>query len=318
MAILMKAEGSAIHDGVCVALAAHSLVGRSSACTLRLAEPEASAEHARLSFADGAWSVRDLGSRNGTWVNGARLDAGATRPLAAGDLLAFGNAAAVWTLADASPPVAMARRLQPQGGPGGMLAAEGGMLALPSADAPLVCIFESRGGAWVAEVEGASRPAQDGEVLHVAGEVFMIHLPVARAATVDAADARPALDEVDLSLRVSLDEEHVEVTVLGLGPGGARVLPPRAHHYTLLTLARARVRDRAAPGLAESQHGWVFVDDLCRALSMEEGRLNVEIYRIRQDFSALGLHEATGVIERRRGSRQLRLGTARLAIAPMG
>jgi hypothetical protein len=315
MAILMKADGSS-----CIALAAHCLVGRSTSCMLRLDEPQASGEHARLSFAGGAWSVRDLGSRNGTWVNGARLELGKPRLLAAGDLLAFGNATAVWTLADASPPVAMAQRLGAVAavgaavGAGAMIAAEDGMLALPSADAPVACVFEGRGG-WVAEVDGESRPAEDGEVLHVAGEPFMLHLPVACAATLDAADVQPALGEVDLSLRVSRDEEHVEVAVLG--PGGARVLPPRAHHYTLLTLARARLRDRDAPGLGEPQRGWVFVDELCRSLAMEESRLNVEIYRIRQDFSALGLHEATSVIERRRGSRQLRLGTARLAIGTM-
>ena len=105
MALLTRPGG-----GPAVALPAHTLVGRSSACTLRLDDPLASGEHARLAFADRAWSVRDLGSRNGTWLNGARIEAGGTRPLAAGDRIAFGNAAAVWTLADASPPAAMARR----------------------------------------------------------------------------------------------------------------------------------------------------------------------------------------------------------------
>ncbi|KYF58679.1 hypothetical protein BE08_15300 [Sorangium cellulosum] len=144
----------------------------------------------------------------------------------------------------------------------------------------------------------------------------MLHLPLAQDATVDANAARPGLVELALSLRVSRDEDHVEVSVAL--PGGARVLPPRAHHYTLLTLARARLRDQAAPGLAEPQRGWRFVDDLCRSLAMEESRLNVEIYRIRQDFAALGVHDATGVVERRRGSRQVRLGTAQVAIAVMG
>ncbi|WP_437785980.1 FHA domain-containing protein [Sorangium sp. So ce1097] len=308
MALLIQADGS---RGV--ALAAHCLVGRSSACTLRLDDPLASAEHARLSFVGGAWSVRDLGSRNGTWLNGDRLPRGATRPLAAGDRLAFGNPGAAWVLADASSPVAMARRLAT----GAVLAAaDGGMLALPSPAALAACIFEGREGLWIAEVDGEARPVRDGEVLHVAGEPFMLHLPLAQDATVDANAARPGLVELALSLRVSRDEDHVEVSVAL--PGGAHVLPPRAHHYTLLTLARARLRDQAAPGLAEPQRGWRFVDDLCRSLAMEESRLNVEIYRIRQDFAALGVHDATGVVERRRGSRQVRLGTAQVAIAVMG
>jgi hypothetical protein len=306
MALLVKVDGSAR-----VALAAHCLVGRSSACTLRLDDPHASSEHARLSFTGGLWRVRDLGSRNGTFRDGVRLEPGAAHALAAGDRLAFGNLGAAWILADASPPVAMARRLADDA----MIAAADGMLALPTPDAPVACIVEDRAGAWIVEVGGEARPAHDGEVLTVGGEPFMIHLPIAELATIDAADARPSLDAVDLSLRVSRDEEHVEVTV-AVGRD-AHVLPPRAHHYTLLTLARARLRDRGAPALAEPQQGWVFVDELCRSLSMEESRLNVEIYRIRRDFANIGLSDPTSVVERRRGSRQIRLGTSRLAIAAM-
>jgi hypothetical protein len=307
MALLARPGGG---FGPGVALPAHTLVGRSSACTLRLDDPLASGEHARLSFAARAWSVRDLGSRNGTWLNGARIEPGGTRPLAAGDQIAFGNVAVTWTLADASPPAALARRLSDEA----MLAAVDGMLALPSPEEPTACVFEGREG-WIAEVDGEARPAHDGEVLHLAGHSFVLHLPVAMLQTADAAGAGATASILALSLRVSRDEEHVEVAVDG--HAGPRVLPPRAHHYTLLTLARARLRDERVPTLAEPQRGWLSVDDLCRSLSMEESRLNVEIYRIRKDFAALGIGDAASVVERRRGSRQLRLGMARLAISSM-
>jgi pSer/pThr/pTyr-binding forkhead associated (FHA) protein len=45
--------------------------------------------HARICLADGAWRVEDLGSLNGTWVNGARIEPGQAHPLAAGDTLAL-------------------------------------------------------------------------------------------------------------------------------------------------------------------------------------------------------------------------------------
>src|SRR5689334_1798602 len=106
MGFLLRPDGS---SGI--ALAADFLMGRSSGCALRLDDPLASGQHARLSFAGDAWSVRDLGSRNGTFVNGTRMEMGSTRQLAAGDRIAFGNPALAWTLGDASPPVAMARRL---------------------------------------------------------------------------------------------------------------------------------------------------------------------------------------------------------------
>src|SRR5262249_42927939 len=155
-----------------------------------------------LSFAKGAWSVRDLGSRNGTLVDGARIEAGGTRALAAGARLAFGNPAAEWTLVDASPPVAVARRF----GGDGLIAAVDGMLALPSPDAPVVCVLESY-GAWIAEVGGEARPATDGEQLFVDGQTFVLHLPEAGLQSTAVAGAADHLDEVALSLRVSRDEE---------------------------------------------------------------------------------------------------------------
>lgn len=306
MAILEQRGG-----GARAALAAHVLVGRSSVCAVRLDVRLASAEHARLSYRDGAWSVRDLGSKNGTFVNGERLAPGSARALAAGDQLAFGDPEATWTLVDASPPVPMARRLSD----GALLAGEGALLALPSADDPRACVVEAGDGTFLVEIEGQSRPAHDGEVVQLGGEAFALHLPMPPAATADAGERAARIDEVELRFRVSRDEEAVELTVEQ--GGDARVLPPRSHHYTLLTLARARLRDRDAGSLAPSQRGWVFVDDLCRMLSMDENRLNVEIYRLRQEMSAAGLANAAAVIERRRGSRQLRVGTERLVITPM-
>jgi pSer/pThr/pTyr-binding forkhead associated (FHA) protein len=49
------------------------LVGQSPACAVRLADPAASRRHAALELAGGALRVTDLGSTNGTWVNGLRI-----------------------------------------------------------------------------------------------------------------------------------------------------------------------------------------------------------------------------------------------------
>lgn len=289
-----------------IALPAHCLVGRSSACTLRVEEPKASREHARLHFQQGTWTVRDLGTTNGTFVNGERLAAGATKALSAGDRLGFGDAADVWTLIDASPPGALARRLDTDE----RIVAEGGVLALPSADAPLAVALEVE-GAWIVEIDGRSRPARDGEELRVGGVAYALHLPEASVATANAAGLR-RLADVELRFRVSRDEERVEVTVVG--PWGAHVLPPRAHHYAWLTIARARMRDRDLPGLAEAQRGWIGVEDLCEALRLDEAHLNVELHRIRKGIAAIELVDGAGVIERRRNLRQLRLGTSRAVI----
>lgn len=306
MAILQQLAGA-----IRVALPAHALVGRSSVCTVRLQERLASGEHARVSYAGGVWSVRDLGSKNGTFVNGERIASGGESPLAAGDQVAFGDAKEPWTLADASPPVPMARRLSDDA----MIAGADGLLALPSAEEPRACVVEKDGGSFSVEIDGEDRPARDGEVLRLGGEDFMLHLPAATAATADAREEGGRVDDAELRFRVSRDEETVELSVVC--GGRVHALAPRSHHYLLLTLARARVRQRDAGALAPSQRGWVFVDELCRMLSMDENKLNVEIYRLRRELGAVGLAHAAAVIERRRASRQLRVGTERITIVPL-
>jgi hypothetical protein len=65
-------------------------LGRSRDCDCVLAEPSVSRRHAELSRAGEHWRLRDLGSRNGTRVNGVRLlDEAEVCP---GDRVSFGDA----------------------------------------------------------------------------------------------------------------------------------------------------------------------------------------------------------------------------------
>lgn len=63
-------------------------VGRSRACSLALSEPDASKEHLRLAWEDGAWVITDLGSRHGTRLNGQPAERAALRPF---DRIGIGN-----------------------------------------------------------------------------------------------------------------------------------------------------------------------------------------------------------------------------------
>lgn len=53
--------------------AAAVTVGRSGECDVVVGESTVSRFHAELRHGDGAWTVRDLESTNGTWLNGARV-----------------------------------------------------------------------------------------------------------------------------------------------------------------------------------------------------------------------------------------------------
>jgi pSer/pThr/pTyr-binding forkhead associated (FHA) protein len=62
-------------------------VGRGLDNNVVIEDASVSRHHAELTREGGRLEVRDLGSRNGTWLNAARVTSG---PVAAGDELAFG------------------------------------------------------------------------------------------------------------------------------------------------------------------------------------------------------------------------------------
>ncbi len=291
-------------------LAARSLVGRAANCLLRPSDRRVSGEHATIIWTAERWEIRDLGSRNGTFVNGRRIDVGISTGLVAGDTVGFGGADDVWTFADAGPPVATARSLDDDE----MQLAQDGLLVLPSPDEPRVSIFDDLQGGWQAELEGESRAVRDGEVLTVAGRAWTLHLPIALERTVDVDGQAPLFEMLTLSFAVSSDEEHVEMSVIH--DGHRRPLSARTHHFLLLLLARARLEDAGQPDLPAAEHGWRYVEDVCRMLQVDDLRLNTEIYRARKELSALGIQGAPRLVERRRSSRNLRLGTAAAEVEP--
>jgi hypothetical protein len=64
-------------------------LGRSAECTLQLPAAGASRRHASVGWRDGAVVLRDLGSTNGTYLNGERVNGEA--PLRSGDKIRIGG-----------------------------------------------------------------------------------------------------------------------------------------------------------------------------------------------------------------------------------
>lgn len=294
-----------------IALRARVLLGRSAACDLRVDDPRVSSEHASLGWTGAAWEVRDLGSKNGTFVGERRLASGERIPLLPGDTLALGAPrppAPAFVLTDGAPPAASARHAQT----GAVRAASAGLIVLPDDDDPQASVVEQRDGSWAVETQGTARLASDRETIVVDGEAWILDLPQRTTSTAEGSADALTLSAIALRFAVSQDEERVAITVVC--PDRQIDLPERSHHYLLVTLARARLAAAEAP---PAERGWLERKELCRMLATDELRLNVEVCRARKQFSSLGIEGAASIVDRRVGTGRIRLGVERVDVRRM-
>ena len=283
-------------------------VGRDPSCALVLADPRVSSEHAIIRYGAGGWEVKDLGSTNGTRVDGRRLGPGERALLKAGATLEFGAAEHRFVLADDAPPQMCAL---PDDG-GAPVLASGDLLAIPSADAPEATVY-AQGGGWFFEGAGAdARPVVDGEIVRAAGRNWALVLPQEFGGTVEDLTLPPHLDDLTLEFAVSRDEEFVTLTLVHAR--GRIDLKNRAHHYLLLTLARARQADLTRLPDDPGERGWVYQDDLSRMLGSDDAKIYLEVFRARRQLADAGVLEAARIVERRNSTRQIRIGTERFVV----
>ena len=68
--VLLEAANASVAPGTIFRLDADSIIGREAGVTVAIDDPRVSARHAELSFRHDQWWLRDLGSSNGTTLNG--------------------------------------------------------------------------------------------------------------------------------------------------------------------------------------------------------------------------------------------------------
>lgn len=100
------------------AVAPKATLGRHHAGELVILAASVSREHAELRVVDGGWQVRDLGSRNGTFLDGARVTGRVPLPPRA--VLRIGDVG-LWFLAEAAHPPHGARSLATGSAGGGLV-----------------------------------------------------------------------------------------------------------------------------------------------------------------------------------------------------
>ncbi|MEQ8766043.1 MAG: adenylate/guanylate cyclase domain-containing protein [Planctomycetota bacterium] len=84
-------------------------LGRTSGCDLQIADDRVSRHHAAFEMRNGRWGVEDLGSNNGTLLNGKALRAGVWTPLRTGDWLRLAREVADIEYVDPDPPDTVVR-----------------------------------------------------------------------------------------------------------------------------------------------------------------------------------------------------------------
>jgi len=92
-------------EGRTIPLARELVIGRATTCDVLLHAKSASRQHARVSLTDSRPSIDDLGSTNGTFVNGERIEG--SKALQSGDVISIGSESMTIVEADQSTTAAM-------------------------------------------------------------------------------------------------------------------------------------------------------------------------------------------------------------------
>lgn len=291
-------------------------IGRAPLCELKLADSRVSSQHALLRYTAEGWTLRDLGSTNGTWLNGRRLGSGETRPLERDAILAFGHEDECWALSDDQPPTAA---LVAVGQPGSIVETHGGLLSIPDDDAPAAVVLRDESGSWKVENAEGEFHIVSGETFVVGGQAYLFSDGGLLGHETERVDptARPwSLAQSRLRFLVSRDEEEVQLELLQ-GHRSLR-LESRAHFYLLLLLARSRLKDEREATLPPSMAGWCYAEELARSLKVTRVSVNLLVHRLRRDFASAGVRDPAAVIQRRQRLGELRIGLAAAQIDVLG
>lgn len=288
-------------------LGSHSTVGRALNCDLVLEAQYVSSTHATLRWTGSRWELRDLHSRNGTWLDGRQLQPGEASVLAPRSQLAFGSLEMIWTVDDLEPPLARAESVE-----GDVVYERDGLLALPSREAPEVQIYQRQDEQWVADRGAYEEEIKDGAVVIAAGVKWTVYLPWIVTHTADATALPASPSTLGLRFIISGDEEHIEIEITSPPSVAGQRMGHRAHNHLLLCLARARL---AAPSSqSPGEEGWLYREEVMEQLGIDGNLVNMHLFRARQAFADCGVADAALIVERRRGSGQIRLGVSDITI----
>lgn len=301
-----------------IPLAPHHTFGRlANRVDTFLNKPYISKLHTTIEWRDQQWFIKNLG-RNGTQVNGALLSEHQSLALSLGDEIHFAEPNdPAFVVQDLSAPCDMLWPMALTQKPSPIYLERYHLL--PSEDAPKVTLFHDN-QQWFMEAisqrgEQAASPLRSGQIIDINGEQWQLLLADAYGPTEARAHHSQNLQDFEFIFELSQDEESTHLTLafadqpIDLGV--------RSHHYLLLQLARHRMLD-SAQGIAETEQGWLYTEQLMKELGLDETHINIHIFRARKQFSdALPkVNIQQSLIERRGG--KLRIGCEKFVMYKAG
>lgn len=275
-------------------LAANSDIGRTATRFVHVDSLHASSRHADISWRKGVWQLTDVGSTNGTRVNGLKLPRGEPRVLRRGDRIAFGTTDQEWVVESVDPPAVLARRVRD----GAVVVGLGETLLLPTEDDPEATLFRDPStGKWWCEVgERAWEPGEE-EVVQLT-DAWQLYIPPESPRTKVGPSALN-ITNVVLHLRADRSEEHVSAW---LEHAEGRTELGEAEHWTVAwILAKDRLEDTGP----EHDRGWMDT----RLLAIETGKnqksLDMYYSRIRKALVEKRVEDGDQAVEGRPHQRRL-------------
>lgn len=288
------------------------LVGRAPSNDLILRDPMVSEHHAVL-WREGprVW-LRDLGSSNGTQVNGARPDGSVELTL--GDRVAFGETEAVLVERGAGEhPQLLVLEERKTGVCVPLVRDRVRVGSTPDADLNfpggpdhVLTLFVSEGSLWLG-TDAEEREVGVDEPFEVAGLSFVVRR--ARQGESQTVVPTSAVGAPLYDVEAQLDSATGPLATVAEGASGKRCRILSENRVALLYLL---AQAHEAGSEDDPERGWCDDEDLCRGVwgrNYRENQLNVLVYRLRAEVRKAGLDP--WFLEKRRGFTRIRVRGAR-------
>lgn len=281
-----------------------------------IAQPEISRIHAVIGWDQGQWIIVDYG-RNGTWLNEKKLVKDRPYVLKLDDVIHFGALRCnEYRIVSVSPPQDILVAVDSSSGVQPDIIPLDIYNLLPVGDNPELALFLAYPGAeWFLESldEMTSMPVilAESDLISFAGKRWQLRLNRGEALTRELISCSVGLDNIEFVFHISADEEHT--TLIVNIDNDSINLSARTHHYLTANLARFKYKSYEE-GIHESEQGWVYTEDLAKALGLTETHINIQIHRARKQFSNAtnGQVNPEEFIQRRGG--KVRLGATKFKV----